>query len=540
MQRRKFLGLSSFAATASLLPGLFSEVWAQVALRSSTHSAQSSGVRIPRWQPHDFSFPSRAVPNNPFTVPLAAVATGPNGQRFTVPGFYDGLGGWTVRFAPNTIGNWSLVTQSTLPDLNQQQASFLCVPSEREGAHGGLRIDTQHPSQFVYEDGTRYFPMGYECDWLWALDSSDPQLKTVNLFLDKLSGYGFNFIILNTYAHDTSWRKGRTGDDDFGPPPLYAWEGTNEQPDHSRFNLAYWQHYDRVIEALFRRGIVAHILLRVYNKQVNWPVNGSAEDDLYYRWVIARYAAYPNVTWDLAKEAHYEKDLDYKTGRLRYFRANDPYHRLLTVHDDRANYDRGVYSNLVDYRSDQQHTDWRKTMLAHLQQHLWPVINTEFGYECGPNGLSDKTYNVAQLPEEVCRRAWEVYMAGGFGAYYYTYTAWDIIRPNDRPPGYEYFKNLYDFFTSTGYWKMKPLEGVASDGYCLADAGREYVVFLNSAAPFTLTLGELPAPLTGEWYQPFRGAWLAAGKIGNGRLDLTPPAEWGGGPVVLHLKRTSA
>ena len=210
------------------------------------------------------------------------------------------------------------------------------------------------------------------------------------------------------------------------------------------------------------------------------------------------------------------------------------------MHDDRANYDRGVYNDLVDYRSDQQHTDWRKTMLAHLQQHSWPVINTEFGYECGPNGLGDKTYSVAQLPKEVCRRAWELYMAGGFGAYYYTYTAWDIIRPNDSPPGYQYFKNLLDFFASTGYWKMKPVEGVASDGYCLADAGREYVVFLNSAAPFTLTLGEQPAPFTGEWYQPFRGARLAAGKISSGRLDLKPPAEWGDDPVALHLKRSSA
>jgi hypothetical protein len=428
------------------------------------------------------------------------------------------------------------VTRSILPDLDHQQASFLCVPNEDEVSHGSLRVDTDHPSQFVHEDGTRFFPMGYECDWLWALDSAAPRLATINPFLDKLRDHGFNFIILNAFAYDTSWRKGHTGDDDYGPPPLYAWEGSNDQPDHSRFNLAYWQHYDRVIEALYRRGMVAHILIRVYNKQVNWPENGSTEDDLYYRWLIARYAAYPNVTWDLAKEANYEKDFDYKAERLRYIRSNDPYHRLLTVHDDRANYDRGAYDMLVDYRSDQQHTDWRQTMLAHLKQHLWPVINTEFGYECGPGGLNDKTYSMAQLPQEVCRRAWEVYMAGGSGAYYYTYTAWDIIRPNDTPPGYEYFKNLYDFFTTTRYWAMKPVEGVTGEGYCLAEAGREYVVFLNSAVPFTLTLAGLPQPFAGEWYQPFRGARLAAGKIGNGRIELTPPSQWSDGPIVLHLK----
>src|SRR5450432_4273450 len=130
MQRRKFLGLSSFAASVSLLPGLLSETWAHAAQVGSTHSGQTSGVRIPRWQPYDFPFPARQVPNNPFTVPLAAVVTGPNGQRFTVPGFFDGLGHWKVRFAPNTVGHWSLVTQSSLPELNYQQASFLCVANE--------------------------------------------------------------------------------------------------------------------------------------------------------------------------------------------------------------------------------------------------------------------------------------------------------------------------------------------------------------------------------------------------------------------------
>ena len=75
----------------------------------------------------------------------------------------------------------------------------------------------------------------------------------------------------------------------------FAWEGSNEKPDHSRFNLAYWQHYDRVIEALHQRGMIAHVMIKVYNKMVNWPAKGSAEDDLFFRWLIARYAAYPNV-----------------------------------------------------------------------------------------------------------------------------------------------------------------------------------------------------------------------------------------------------
>lgn len=535
MKRRKFLRLTSLAVAASAVPQFASLASAPIAPLNSEDGRTRVEQQVPRWQPQDFSFSSKATPENPFALPFSVEVTGPKGLRMTVPGFYNGRGTWTVRIAPTVVGQWSLVTSCADPDLDKQKTVFSCVPNPNDAIHGGLRVDSDHPSQFVYEDGTRLLPMGYECDWLWAMDSADPQLSTVNPFLDKIAGYGFNFIILNAYAQDTSWRKGHTGDDDFGPPPLYAWEGTNDKPDYSRFNLAYWQHYDRVIDAMYRRGIVAHILLRVYNKQVNWPINGSAEDDLYYQWMIARYAAYPNVTWDIAKEAHYEKDLEYKLGRLRYFRANDPYRRLLTVHDDRANYDRGVYNELVDYRSDQQHTEWRKVMLAHLAQRAWPVINTEFGYECGPKGVSDKTYSVAQIPEEVCRRGWEVYMAGGFGAYYYTYTAWDVIRTRDTPPGYAYFKRLREFFAATNYWRLKPIEGVSSDGYCLAEAGREYVIFLNFARPFTLTLQGLTERLTGEWYQPLTGVRMGAGMIGAGITELIPPTTWGSDPVALHL-----
>ena len=247
----------------------------------------------PRWQPHDFVFQAQAREGNPFTVPFAARVTRPDGSEFTTQGFFDGGGAWKIRISPDAEGPWRLVTQSTVKDLDGKTAEFVCGANPNPQIHGALKVDKAHPHHFVYEDGARCFPMGYECDWLWALDTNDPTLKTINSFIDKLAASGFNFIILNTYAHDCGWRKGRTGPDDYGPPPLYAWAGTNERPDHTRFNLAYWQHYDRVIEALYRRGITAHILIKVYNKQVKWPAIGSPEDDQFFRWVIARYAAYP-------------------------------------------------------------------------------------------------------------------------------------------------------------------------------------------------------------------------------------------------------
>jgi Protein of unknown function (DUF4038)/Domain of unknown function (DUF5060) len=492
-------------------------------------------VRVPRWKPHDFVFHSEVQTTNPFTVAFVATVQGPGQVRLQVPGFYDGQGTWKVRVAPTVEGSWSLRTESAVPDLNGRQAQFEAVASTNHHVHGGLRIDPQYPRHFVFDDGTHCFVMGYECDWLWALDSDKPGLPTVVPFLDKLAASGFNYVLLNAFAQDTTWRPGKTASDDYGPPPRYAWAGSNESPDHSRLNLAYWQHYDRVMQALYERGMVAHVMIKVYNKLVNWPAKGSPEDDLYFRWLIARYAAYPNLHWDFSKESNNEKDLDYKLGRIKFIRDNDPYRRPITTHTDLKTFDRGAYDGALDYRCDQVHKDWHASLLAHRRQHVWPVLNVEFGYECGPGGVQDKTYRVAQSPEEVCRRAWEVCMAGGYGAYYYTYTAWDVIRPQDAPPGYAYFKHLREFFESTAYWRLEPADALTSAGYCLAEPGKQYVVFLNHAAPFSLKLEGVAAPLPAAWYQPLTGAWQEAGPLSRGTIQLTPPAAWGDGPVALQV-----
>ncbi len=292
----------------------FAACWLLMAL--STAEAADEAEFVPRWQPRDFAFRTDQKLDRPFSVAFAAEATGPGGVRLRIPGFYDGDGTWKVRLSPTIEGDWSLVTRSSLPALDNRQAAFRCQRKPSPLVHGSLIVDPQYPRHFVYEDGTRFYLLGDE--------------------------------------------------------------------------------------------------------------------------------------------------------------------------------------------------------------H-------------GPQGLADKTYNVVQSPEEVCRRGWEVCMAGGYGCYYYTYTAWDVLRPQDNPPGYAYFKHLRDFFETTAYWRLDPVDGVVSDGYCLAEPGREYVVFLNKARPFSLKLEGLAGSLQAQWYHPFTGKRQDAGVLPAGSAELTPPAEWGALPVVLHV-----
>lgn len=517
-------------------------ICALVALLVSTmpeaFSQEAAEVKtLKKWEVADFLFKSETPHENPFQVDFMAIVTPPKGAPLNVRGFFNGDGTWVLRISPEKTGDWKIRTQSSDPNLSGIEQTFICSEEPAPGAHGPLKVDPDHPHHFIYADGTRHFLLGYECDWLWALDVGNNKLPAVSKFLDTLKAHGFNHILINTYAHDTSWMKGKTSDDDYGPPPLFAWEGDNEKPDHSWLNLSFWKHYDRVIGAMNDRNITAHIMIKVYNKKVKWPQRLNPEDDLFFRWVVARYAAFPNIVWDFSKESYNEKDPEYKFNRLRLVKDEDPYDRLITVHDDDKIYNDGGYDKLLDFQSDQQHKDWYGVIRKQREQRAWPVVNVEYGYEHGLGGPEDIAYRVAQSPEEVAMRAWEVCMAGGYPAYYYTWTAWDVIKPEQVPPGYKLHKILKDYIEGTAYWQLEPVDGVASAGICLQSEQGETIVFLRSGQTVHVKPKSPSDSYLAEWFQPFSGEKLQAGEVTGDRIELTSPAEWSKAPAVLYLKK---
>ena len=284
----------------------------------------AGAASIELYHSHDFTFQA-AAPGNPFDVELAGEFTGPEGVHIRVPGFYNGDGRWVIRFSPTREGAWELRTTSPLAALNgRSEAGIRCVPNRHPAIHGGLRVDPAHPYHFVYEDGARYFLLGYEADWLWGAGIEDPERKLMRRLIEQMAARGFNHVIVNVYAYDTNWSKGREHAWDWGPAPVYPWEGTNDKPDHSRLNPKYFQLYDRMMSELRDKGIVAHMMLKVYNKQVNWPEKYSRDEERYFRYVASRYQAYSNVVWDFSKEAHYERDFGLQRRLMELVRFRMP------------------------------------------------------------------------------------------------------------------------------------------------------------------------------------------------------------------------
>jgi hypothetical protein len=495
----------------------------------------ASAVTIEQYHSHDFAFRAQAA-GNPFDVELYGDFTGPEGTRLRVPGFYDGDGRWKIRFSPTKQGEWKLETLSPLAALNgKTEAGIQCAPNRHPNIHGGLRVDPGHPYHFVYEDGTRYFLLGYEADWLWGVDMKDPERKLMRRLIEQMASRGFNHVMVNVYAHDTGWSPEKKHGWDWGPPEMYAWEGTNEKPDHSRMNVKFFQLYDGMMEALREKGIVAHIMLKVYNKRVNWPPKHSRDEERYFRYVTARYQAFSNVVWDFSKESYNEKDEALQSRLLDLVRYHDAYRRLTTAHDDDLySWDPEWHRNL-DFRTDQQHTSWGETIALDRALRKWPVLNSEFGYERGVDKLP--SYRVEHDWEEQLRRGWLVYLAGGYGVYYYHNTAWDVVKPDPEPPGVKPFQLLKEVLAALPYWRMEPANHLAAGGPCLALPGEAYVFYIEgSQAIVNLQALQNAGSAKAEWINTWTGAREQMKEVRAEVLKLRKPDSLGKAPGVLVVR----
>lgn len=472
-------------------------------------------VEIAQYHVYDLRFTAR-VAKNPYDVDLRAVWTAPDGSTLTIPGFYDGDDTWVIRFSPMQLGEWSYETRSDISSLDSRRGrGIFCVPNANPHIHGPLRVDREHPHHFVYADGTRYFPLGDECDWLFALDMADARR-----YLDRLAAYGFNQVLMQVYAHHASWSEGLP----FRVvPQLFPWEGSNEHPHHSRLNPPFWQHLDEIIAYMQQRGIVAHLMIEVHNKHVNWPARTLENDNPFWRHVIARYQAFGNVIWDLCKEIWRVDDAEYWESRVELLRRLDAYHHLITAHD-------GVLER-GDFLADQHHEAFHAHILQERARRAWPVMNVEYGYEPGPI----PTYPMITLPDEMRCRTWEIVAAGGYPVFYYGNTAWDVVDLAPLPEGYPMFHIVQQVMARLPYWEMEPYDSLVDNGYCLAKLGEAYLVYLPHGGRVRLMAGELRGAGRPHafWVNPRTGVEIPAGPLRPGANSFMAPLAFGHGDAVL-------
>ena len=131
-----------------------------------------------------------------------------------------------------------------------------------------------------------------------------------------------------------------------------------------------------------------------------------------------------------------------------------------------------------------------------------------------------------------------MYLAGGYGVYYYSNTAWDVVKPDPEPPGMKRFQLLKETLSTLPYWRMAPHNELAVGGPCLALPGEAYAVYVETGAVIiNLTGLESPEKARAEWVDTWTGqrapVRLAAAPV---QRRVPKPKAFRDAPALLLIK----
>ncbi|WP_448248948.1 apiosidase-like domain-containing protein [Thalassotalea agariperforans] len=464
----------------------------------SQHNFSAQPISIEQWQVADIILKSHKPIAKPFEQEIFAHFE--NQQR--IPLFYNGDNQWVLRYSNAKTGSFSYQIKSEIPELNTLTGTIKVNKNTKQNRHGAITLNKANPQHFYYESGKPYFSLAFEADWLFALDYNLAELKKTNHLLDLVKNNGFNQVVTTLYSYDVYWEKDpklkQHPEFEYGArEDIFPFLGSNTTPDFSSLNLEFFQHYDHVMSAMHDREIVNHLMIYVWNKMVNWPELGSPEDNRYFDYIIKRYQAFPNIIWDISKEALFYKNTtkNYIADRVDRARELDSFNRLVTVHDYGFC---AQHPHKVDFISTQdwKHTIYSKMLEVRSKFPTHPIVNIEHGgYEYSPIRVFPGAYENAEV---ALRRNYMSLFAGVYNTYYWQGTSWNVVIHNPfeqdesfTKPKFHYFSIMKQLMDKYPFSEFTPNPNQNSSGYNLTDHKTGTVLLYIPKENYSIALGFL-------------------------------------------------
>lgn len=444
----------------------------------------------------------------------------PSGKDISINGFWDGGNVWKVRLAPNEIGIWTFSTSSSDSGLNDNTGSFECIPS---GNRGHVRINDSRPFSFEYVDGSPFFWLA-DTNWDWA-NKSTPFDGAFQNYVDTRASQGFS-VIQGTLEPTGAGGRGYprySGENEGGP--MFS----NFDVGAERLNPLFFKWMDKRVKYIMGKGLALAFWF-VWADDWGSGVKG-ARFERYVRYLVSRYGAY-NVVWGVMGE--YEEIGDSSAVRKagQFIKSIDPYRHPLTTHTVNTTTDDFGSDDWIDFHAQQSWTTSVKSYnSAATRDRAYgkPVVQLEIGYE-------------DELGGEIYRKGgWAFLTGGGFFTYGERRIAWDKPASWSRDlntPGAKEMTHVRTFWDAIEWWEMEPKNSLVSTGFCLAQPGREYVIYLPSGGGVNVDLSAASGSLDVAWFNPRNGLTSKSGKVAAGGLcSFTAPDnnDW-----VLHLRGAPA
>lgn len=491
---------------------------------------------------------------NPFTDVSILGQFGPEGSEpISVDGFCNSADGTTyrIRFMPSKPGKHSYsVTFRQGEFTKTHMGSFEAVDAKRRGI---VRVDREHPWHFVWEGtGEHYFFNGTTAFIMMGWKDE----AVIRGCLDRFHRHKINRVrvLLAGGRSRTFWGEPIIPNSEFRSY-LNAWVAERPESldnpgfDYSRFNVAHWQKFERMLGHAREQDTIISVVLDWNDSPVH-PAALSDDEQRYFRYAAARLGAYSNITWDLGDDISIYRNLDWSHKMGTLLHQSDPYHHLGTDHPvDNKHQDRTSewfgFTSFQEWSRPQHGWMLRQREEQKKTGRIIPQTNEEYGYEEHYPKWAQNFPDGASA-ENMRRTAWEIYMAGcyqttgetarrGTGYWPDTGGGWVNGRGDASMVMLQGYARIVDFFTGFEWWKTDPHDELATDGaYCLAEPGRLYAVYLPHGGKTTIKLGQ--GRYQASWFNP-RGGETKALPAADGSTWTSPDAPDNGDWALLLKKQ---
>ncbi len=248
---------------------------------------------------------------NPFDTVASVLFTPPSGaaRAVTVVAFYDGGNTWRARTYVSEPGPWRWQTRcATDPQLDGTAGSFAAVDSTLRGR---LLTHPKNPRQWMTEDGRWFLNINDTAYFLFCANDGNG---------DPVSHRDFQAYVRDAQAHGiTSFRSWfYHGPRKFMGPDnsdRERWRDLFADDALSRIELSHQQFADLRLQWMLNNHPDLYLQLMLFPLGVPWRQDAdfwshlsAPQKDRVLRYLVARYAAYPQLWWLIVNDAHYAPD----------------------------------------------------------------------------------------------------------------------------------------------------------------------------------------------------------------------------------------
>jgi hypothetical protein len=508
--------------TIAVLP-----IWSLVLLLPTLWPShvQADVRTVGQWDRFETSLHASKTYEDPFRdVTLAASFTSPTGRVIRIEGFYDGDGTWRVRFMPDELGTWRY--EMELGDRAAASGgTFECVASTIPGM---LDVDAANPMWFGFRGGRhRILRSLHVGDRFFASNWPDEKRTA---FLDWADAQGYNMLsIASHYLNRESEGRGLGWD----TPDLWNDERRLPRPEE-------YAKTEAILDRLAERGIAVFPFAGFFGKASDFPRDQN-DQQLYIRYTLARIGAYWNILFNVAgpepnlpSSVYLESDDVERLGRA--IRKADPYGHPLSVHNrtgddpyrdsDWSTYgvlqgpkttNRGRLSRgLLESHHPEKPLYAQETLWAGNRYHKEPYTVVDLRKNAYVIGMSAAALNFGDMDGN---------SSSGFSG-----TLELDARVQQR---HDIVHRVWDFFETVPYYRMQPAQDFVSRGYCLADPGREYLVYLEDGGTVDVRIDGGPYLI--QWIDAQNTFDRRYGGSTDDGQDLAAPAD--GDDWLLRLRK---